>query len=135
MQPEEASELVALARAARSASYSPYSGVRIGAAVLCGGGKLFAGCNVENSSFGLSCCAERSAIFRAVSEGSRDILALAVVGESEGYTRPCGACRQVMLEFNPAMSVLMRGEDGFSEDSTAEALMPHGFRPGGLPRR
>ena len=126
--------LVDAAVLARKRAYSPYSGVKIGAAVLTSGGKMYSGCNVENSSFGLSCCAERTAIFRAVSEGHRDIAAIVVVGESEGFTSPCGACRQVMIEFNPKMKVLRRGADGFSKDTTARELLPSHFNPEGLAR-
>jgi cytidine deaminase len=117
------------ARRVRLRAYSPYSGVKIGAAVLTSGGEIFSGSNVENASYGLSCCAERTAIFKAVSEGRRNIVAIAVVGESEDFTRPCGACRQVMVEFNPRMKVLRRGLDGSSEDGTAESLLPAHFNP------
>jgi cytidine deaminase len=127
--------LVEAAAKARKAAYSPYSGVKIGAAVLTRDGTIYPGCNVENSSYGLSCCAERTAIFKAVSEGQRRIEAMAVVGASEDYTSPCGACRQVMVEFNPRMKVLRRGADGYSDDTTAEALLPSRFGPEGLARR
>jgi cytidine deaminase len=123
------SRLVEAARRARAHAYSPYSGVKIGAAVLTSDGEVFSGSNVENVSYGLSCCAERTAIFKAVSEGKRDIVAIAVVGKSEDFTKPCGACRQVMVEFNPRMKVLRRGTDGFSEDGTAESLLPAHFNP------
>ena len=126
---ERMSRLVEAARRARALAYSPYSGVKIGAAVLTSDGGVFSGSNVENVSYGLSCCAERTAIFKAVSEGKRDIVAIAVVGKSEDFTKPCGACRQVMVEFNPRMKVLRRGTDGFSEDGTAESLLPAHFNP------
>jgi cytidine deaminase len=121
--------LVGRAKAAMKLAYSPYSRVRIGAAVLSEDGRVFTGCNVENVSYGLSCCAERTAIFKAVSEGCRDLVAIAVVGKSEEFTSPCGACRQVMVEFNPKMKVLRRGTDGFSNDTTAERLLPSAFKP------
>jgi cytidine deaminase len=105
--------LIEAAMKARRQAYSPYSGVKIGAAVLTSDGKIFSGTNIENSSYGLSCCAERTAIFKAVSEGARKIITIAVVGESDEFTRPCGACRQVMVEFNPRLKVLRRGRDGF----------------------
>lgn len=127
--------LVGAAKKASRHAYSPYSGVKIGAAVLTSDGKVFSGCNIENASYGLSCCAERTAIFKAVSEGSRDLVALAVVGKSEEFTTPCGACRQVMVQFNPKMKVLRRGLDGFAEDGTAAALLPSHFRPKELARR
>jgi cytidine deaminase len=114
---------------ARRNAYSPYSHVKIGAAVLTVGGKIFTGANVENSSYGLSCCAERVAIFKAISEGHNKFVAIAVAGKSDEFTRPCGACRQVMVEFNPSMRVLRRGEDGFSMDTTAEELLPAHFNP------
>jgi cytidine deaminase len=120
---------VEAAKAARKKAHAPYSGFKIGAAVITAEGRIYSGCNIENSSYGLSCCAERVAIFKAVSEGSPDIVALAVVGMSEGFTSPCGACRQVMVEFNPSMKVLRRGDDGFTEDTTAEALLPSRFGP------
>jgi cytidine deaminase len=129
------SSLVEAAKKSRAYAYSPYSGVKIGAAVLTSGGKIFSGANVENASYGLACCAERTAIFKAVSEGERDIVAIAVVGKSEDFTKPCGACRQVMVEFNPKMKVLRRGLDGFSKDETAEALLPEPFSPPELARR
>jgi cytidine deaminase len=118
---------VEAAKKARLHSYSPYSGVKIGAAVLTSDGEIFSGTNIENGSFGLSCCAERTAIFKAVSEGKKNIVAIAVVGKSGGFTTPCGACRQVMVEFNPKMKVLRRGLDGFSEDGTAGSLLPAHF--------
>lgn len=132
---EDLRHLVEAAKKARARAYSPYSGVRIGAAVLDSDGKIYTGCNVENASYGLSCCAERTAIFKSVSEGSRELVALAVVGESEKFTSPCGACRQVMAEFNPRMKVLRRGADGFSKDTTAGSLLPDYFKPDGLTRR
>jgi len=132
---EQSDSLIARARAAMKLAYSPYSGVKIGAAVLTKDRRIFAGCNVENASYGLSCCAERNAIFKAVSEGCRELVAIAVVGVSEEFTSPCGACRQVMVEFNPKMKVLRRGTDGFSGDTTAERLLPSSFGPKGLSKR
>jgi cytidine deaminase len=127
--------LVEAARKARAHAYSPYSEVKIGAAVLTSDGSIFSGANVENASFGLSCCAERIAIFKAVSEGARNIVAMAIVGESEDFTKPCGACRQVMVEFNPKMKLLRRALDGFSEDAVAESLLPEHFKPAELSKR
>jgi len=132
---ERLKPLVDAAARVRTRAYAPYSGVKIGAAVLTSGGKVYSACNVENSSYGLSCCAERAAIFKAVSEGHTDIRAIAVVGESEEFTSPCGACRQVMVEFNPKMKVLRRGDDGFSENAVAGELLPSHFRPEGLASR
>ncbi len=122
-------ELIRRAKEARKNAYSPYSKVIIGAAVLTSDGKIFTGCNIENSSFGLSNCAERTAVFKAVSEGHRKLEAVAIVGESEDFTRPCGACRQVLVEFGPEMRVIRRGIDGFSSDLSIKALLPEPFGP------
>lgn len=122
-------ELIKRAKKARQNAYSPYSKVRIGAAVLTSDGKIFAGCNIENSSFGLSNCAERTAVFKAVSEGHKKLEAIAIVGESEDFTRPCGACRQVLVEFGPEMRVIRRGVDGFSSDLSIAELLPEAFNP------
>ena len=134
-QKERFGALVEAARKARLRAHSPYSGVKIGAAVLTSDGSIYSGANIENASYGLSCCAERTAIFKAVSEGSKRIIAIAVVGKSEEFTRPCGACRQVMVEFNPGMKVLRRGIDGFSEDLSAASLLPNHFGPSELSRK
>ncbi len=129
------SELVLEARRAREKAYSPYSRVKIGAAVLTSKGRVFTGCNIENASYGISCCAERTAIFKAVSEGHLDLVAIAIVGKSAEFTKPCGACRQVMVEYNPRMKVLQRSLDGFTADSTADVLLPAAFSPSELSRR
>ncbi|MCE5323951.1 cytidine deaminase [bacterium] len=98
--------LLIAARDARKSAYAPYSGFKVGAAVLCGSGKVYTGCNVENASYGLSMCAERVAVQKAVSEGERHIKAVAIVTDGDGFARPCGACLQVIAEFsdkdNPA---------------------------------
>ena len=99
------SELIKLAVEARKMSYSPYSGFAVGAALLCADGSVYKGCNIENSAFTPTNCAERTAFFKAVSEGKRDFVKIAVVGgisdksETENYCPPCGVCRQVMKEF------------------------------------
>ncbi|MCR5068068.1 MAG: cytidine deaminase [Erysipelotrichaceae bacterium] len=97
-------ELIRQAMKAREAAYAPYSHWKVGAALLCADGKIYLGCNIENSGFTATICAERTAIFKAVSEGERDFKAIAIVGGSEkdgptGYCAPCGVCRQVMSEF------------------------------------
>lgn len=92
-------ELVLRALKAREYSYSPYSHFKVGAAVITENGEVYTGCNIENASFGATNCAERTAIFKAISEGHRSIKALAVVGDTTTYTYPCGICRQVMTEF------------------------------------
>lgn len=92
-------ELMKHAEKAHENSYSPYSGIRIGAAVIGGSGKIYTGTNVENSSYGAGICAERTAIVKAVSEGETEITAVAVTGDIDDYAYPCGICRQVMSEF------------------------------------
>jgi cytidine deaminase len=119
--------LVAKARREMKNAYAPYSHIAIGAAVLTAEGRIFSGCNVENASYGLSNCAERTAIFKAVSEGARKLQAIAIVGEKEVFTRPCGACRQVMLQFNPKMRIIRMGLDGSREETRASALLPKPF--------
>ena len=94
-------ELLAAARQAREKAYAPYSNFRVGAAVLGSGGRIYSGCNVENASFGLTCCAERNAIFAMVAAGETEIREILVIGESEEFLPPCGACRQVIAEFAP----------------------------------
>ena len=132
--PEE--ELIRRAREARSKAYSPYSRVKIGAAVLTRDGSIYAGCNIENSSYGLSNCAERTAIFKAVSEGRRELVSISIVGDSEDFTRPCGACRQVMVQFNPRLRIIRIGlDDGYRSETTAEKLLPEAFNPSSLAKK
>ena len=106
-------ELCTLAIKSMNNAYSPYSGYKVGAALLCDNGKIFTGCNVENSSYGATVCAERTAIFKAVSAGERDFSMLAVAGGKENELSdkflPCGICRQVMAEFcKPEFTILVR---------------------------
>lgn len=121
-------ELMAEAEKARRASYSPYSGFAVGAALLTRSGRVVSGCNVENSSFGLACCAERTAIFKAVSEGERRFTAIAVTAGPGRGAAPCGACRQVMYEFAPGLQVFYRNAAGRIVRRRLSALLPHGFR-------
>ncbi len=119
--------LLALAVEARSRSYSPYSHYAVGAALLCADGRVFQGCNVENASFGLTNCAERTAVFKAVSEGEREFTAIAIAaGGSAPW--PCGACRQVLNEFAPDLRVLVTW-DGHVDEAPLSQLLPHGFGP------
>ncbi|MEN6356460.1 MAG: cytidine deaminase [Armatimonadota bacterium] len=97
---EDIRGLLTAAREARENAYAPYSGFKVGAAVLCDSGKVYAGCNVENASYGLTVCAERIAILKAVSEGERHIKAVAIVTDGPEIARPCGACLQVIAEFS-----------------------------------
>jgi len=112
---------------ARDASYSPYSRFAVGAALLGASGRVYHGCNVENASFGLTCCAERTAIFKAVSEGEREFLAVAVTARTGHGAPPCGACRQVMAEFSPSMWVYWRDPRGRVLKKRLAALLPDRF--------
>jgi cytidine deaminase len=120
--------LLKAAREARSKAYAPYSNFHVGASVLSAGGKIYSGCNVENASFGLTCCAERNAIFAMVAAGETEIREILVIGESDEFLPPCGACRQVMAEFAaPPAVVHMCSRDGACRDTTVGELVPFIF--------
>lgn len=123
-------KLIAAAIKVAEHSYSPYSHYRVGAALLAADGTVYAGCNVENASFGLTICAERAAIFKAISEGEREFIALALASRTqETAGTPCGACRQVLAEFcDSEMPVVCAALDGTIALSTSVGeLLPHGF--------
>lgn len=124
--------LVDLAFTMLERSYSPYSRFPVGAALLCGDGTVFTGCNVENAAYGSSICAERTALVKAVSEGRRQFTALAVAGRGEDYCWPCGACRQMLWEFAPELTVLVARGDGQFVKLPLKELLPHGFGPSSL---
>lgn len=131
-------DLEALLRAAlgaRERAYAPYSGFFVGAAVLGDDGRIYAGCNVENAAYGLSCCAERAAVFAAVAGGARRIKAVAVVADAPSPVAPCGACRQVLLEFGPDALVVLQNLAGTRRVETVQALLPLPFGPGAAPLR
>jgi len=117
-------KLLNLARAAREMAYAPYSGFPVGAALLTARGQVYKGCNVENASYGLTICAERVALFKAVSEGERDFAALAVVAGTEKHCVPCGACLQVLAEFNPQLTVFMGNSRGEYREKRVADLLP-----------
>ena len=126
-------KLCELAKEAMAHSYSPYSGFKVGAALLCGDGTVYQGCNIENAAFGPTNCAERTAIFKAVYDGRRDFVAIAVCGGKDGVITgqfpPCGVCRQVMREFcGDDFKILMVNPEGF-EEVTLSRLLPHSFSP------
>lgn len=116
-------------------SYTPYSNFKVGAALLAKNGEIFTGCNIENASYTPTNCAERTAFFKAVSEGVRDFQAICIVGGKDGklteYTAPCGVCRQVMMEFcNPkTFQIILAVDKERYEIYTLEELMPLGFGP------
>ena len=124
-------DLIGLAREARERAYAPYSGYRVGATVLGGSGKTYAGCNVENASYGLTVCAERVAILKAVSEGEREIQAIVIVAGGNEIPRPCGACLQVMAEFatpDEPLQILVASVDGACEVHALADYLPMPFR-------
>ncbi|MBO5907165.1 MAG: cytidine deaminase [Clostridia bacterium] len=125
-------ELSLAAKRARDSAYSPYSGYTVGAALLCGSGKIYLGSNVENASFSLTVCAERVAIFKAITEGERDFRAIAIAGAKSGEEvsapfAPCGSCRQVLAEFSsPDTAILVVTGEGYDLYTLGE-LLPSGF--------
>lgn len=124
-------ELMQLAVAAREKAYTPYSGFRVGAALLCANGKIYSGCNIENAAYTPTNCAERTAIFKAVSEGDREFSAIAIVGGKGSapadFCAPCGVCRQVLAEFcDGSFRVLLGTPDNIRAYTLAE-LLPASF--------
>jgi cytidine deaminase len=124
------SRLMQKAKAAMKNAHAPYSNFRVGAAFVTDKGKVFAGCNVENASYGMTNCAERTAIFTAVAElGPKfEIKAIAVVNDQGVPCSPCGACRQVIYEFGPDAVVFFKGKDGGQKQARITELLPEGFR-------
>ncbi|MBN1319151.1 MAG: cytidine deaminase [Anaerolineales bacterium] len=127
-------QLIHKAIDAMSRAYAPYSHYRVGAALLAASGKIYTGCNVENSVYSETICAERTAVVKAVSDGERDFIAIAVATLDGGS--PCGACRQVLNEFSPGMTVILANEKGELQEPggifTAADLLPHRFGPDNL---
>ena len=129
MTPEK---LMDMAKAAMAGAYAPYSGYKVGAALLCADGTVYQGCNIENAAYSPTVCAERTAFFKAVSEGKRDFAAIAICGGKDGVIAgpfpPCGVCRQVMQEFceGDFLVYLTDARDGI-ETLTLSALLPYGF--------
>ena len=119
-------KLYETAKDAAKNAFAPFSNFHVGAALLASDGRIFTGCNVENSSYGATICAERTALVKAVSEGSRDFIAVAVVSQ-DGEAWPCGICRQVLYEFSPEMLVIT-GNDEHLDVVKLNELLPHGFR-------
>lgn len=131
LSPETVSTLIQKAIEGQQNSYSPYSQYRVGAAVLTKSGKIYTGCNIENASYGLANCADRTAVFKAVSEGDKDLIAIAIVTRDGGM--PCGACRQVLNEFNPNMIIITLDETGtIRNQTTLDQLLPNAFGPANL---
>lgn len=128
-------ELIQKAQEQLAYSYAPYSGFNVGAALLCRDGRIFTGCNVENVAFGPTNCAERTAFFKAVSEGARNFEAIAIIGGKDGkisdYCRPCGVCRQVMAEFcePEAFRIIMAKSTEDYQTALLAELLPEAFSP------
>ena len=131
MKREEIQRLIRIAEEQMSHAYAPYSHFQVGAALLTAGGKVYAGCNIENAAYTPSNCAERTAFFKAVSEGERKFSAICIVGGMNGiaveYTAPCGVCRQVMMEFAPDLTVICLNGKGESKRFALKELLPYGF--------
>ena len=131
-------ELVRLAIEAMAFAYTPYSGFRVGAALLTAEGKVYQGCNIENAAYTPTNCAERTAFFKAVSEGQREFDAICIVGGKDGilsgYTAPCGVCRQVLEEFATEIEVILVNREGKTLELTLPELLPYGFGPKDLER-
>lgn len=126
-----AKELVTHALGAREKAAAPYSSFPVGAALEDSTGKVWTGCNVESSSYGLSCCAERVALFKAISEGVRDFHRIAIVAGGEGIATPCGACRQVMHDYAPGLDVILYNPDnGEAKELPLSDLIPLPFDDG-----
>jgi cytidine deaminase len=122
--------LISAARQARQNAYAPYSGFAVGAALRTRSERVFTGCNVENASYGLTICAERVAVVKAISEGECDIEVIAVV--SRGGVTPCGACRQVLAEFNSDLRVILADLEGNGREFRLSELLPEAFLPNDL---
>lgn len=141
MSETQIQELIETAIAQLAFSYTPYSHFKVGAALLAKNGRIYTGCNIENAAYTPTNCAERTAIFKAVSEGVREFEAICIVGGPDGelldYTPPCGVCRQVMMEFchpDEFQIVLAKGKDDY-RIYKLKGLMPQGFGPGNLEER
>ena len=119
--------LIDAAWQAREHAYAPYSGFRVGAAVQCADGSIYGGCNIENVSYGLTNCAERTAMFQAIANGEKILRRMVICADTEEPIAPCGACRQVMVELAPQMDVLLINKEGKQIFTTVESLMPYSF--------
>lgn len=130
--------LIRAAFVAREYAYAPYSHFKVGAALLTRRGRVFTGCNVESATYTPTCCAERTALLKAVSEGERQFAAIAIVGSMEGrrntlITSPCGVCRQMLFEFGgPQLVVIMAKSETDYQEMTLDQLLPLGFGPDNL---
>lgn len=122
-------ELVKLAIEAKENAYVPYSKFRVGAALLAKNGQVYTGCNIESASYTPTNCAERTAYFKAISEGVREFEAIAITSDVDGYTYPCGVCRQVMREFSKELKIIIANTEEDYKEYTLDEIFPFGFGP------
>ena len=125
--PHDWSQLIEAAWQAREHAHAPYSGFQVGAAVETADGRIYGGCNIENVSYGLTNCAERTAMFQAIANGAKKLVRMAVCADTPEPVAPCGACRQVMVELGPQMELLLINKSGKQIYTTVEELMPYCF--------
>ncbi|MPY94803.1 MAG: cytidine deaminase [Acidimicrobiia bacterium] len=130
--PADLEDLVAAALAARERAYAPYSDYPVGAALLVGDGRVFAGCNIENAAYPATICAERAAVATALAAGARDLVALAVIAAAPEPVPPCGLCRQVLAELGPQIVVVLANTAGERRLTSAAELLPGAFGPADL---
>lgn len=121
-------ELIKLAKQAYKNSYAPYSRVKVGAAILCSNGRIFTGCNIENASYGLTMCAERSAVYNAIVAGQKEFSKIAIISNQKREFSPCGACRQVLAEFAPSLEVIWQDKKGKTKSKKLNQLLPSPFK-------
>lgn len=120
-------ELIEISKKAQEFAYAPHSKFKVGAALLCRDGSVYTGCNIENATYGATNCAERTAVFKAVSEGKRDFTAIAITSSGKDLTFPCGICRQVLSEFSPEIKVILEDENSELHTFMLSELLPHSF--------
>ena len=127
MSAESLQELIEIAKTARLHSIAPFSNFLVGAAVRTAAGKVYTGCNVESASYGLTVCGERVAIWKALSEGERDFVELAIVADTESLTPPCGTCRQIIWEFGKHAKIVLANLEGEIQECSIKELLPRAF--------
>ena len=133
MQDIDLHGLLGMARIARGRAYVPYSKYPVGAALLCGSGKVYPGCNVENAAYPVCMCAERTALFSAVAAGEKEFVAMAVIADSDRPVPPCGVCRQALFELAPNLSLLLANLRGVEQRTSPRELLPGGFTAADMP--
>lgn len=123
-------QLINIAREARESAYAPYSGFKVGAALLCRGGRVYSGANIENASYSLTVCAERVAVFKAVNAGDREFETISICGSGKGYIYPCGACLQVLAEFSKDLTLIITDENNNHKEYNLNEMLPQVFSLG-----